>query len=473
MPLPRYTSKVPFRFLRRLGFRNRILLALLLLGAVPSAILSLGWVSTLLQFNPARSSRAVLDTVRVTGQALLETLDSMRLREPRFPGDSLRFTPRESLALDEHVKAINLALIRAETGFHYARLRAIALAIGIVMLGLFLLTAAIYLARSLARGLSRPTDELVGWMEKIRRHEPLPEVGGASSEGRGEGEGGAPEFSVLRQALRETAAALQQGRAAELESERLRAFREVARRVAHEMKNPLTPIRFAVGQLEKTAGRPEGQTAGPDLQEALEVLRVETVRLEQLAREFANLGRLPEGPAAEVDLGELLAELLRTSVPETMRPVLRVDAAAPRIIGHYDPLHRAFSNLIRNAVEASREKGTIEVGVGIEEGPESGSEAIGGVRVTIADHGPGVMPDQRSRIFEPYVTNKAGGTGLGLALVKQAIEFHRGTIEVVETPGGGATFVVRLPIASRSPLPPLERPPFVERRVAERRRRAT
>jgi signal transduction histidine kinase len=91
----------------------------------------------------------------------------------------------------------------------------------------------------------------------------------------------------------------------------------------------------------------------------------------------------------------------------------------------------------------------------------------------VVDHGPGVPSEQRARIFEPYVTNKEGGTGLGLALVKQAIEFHRGTIEVVETPGGGATFVVRLPVAGRSRLPPMERPSFVERRVADRRRRTT
>ena len=458
---------MPFRFLRRLAFRNRILLALLLLGAVPSAILSVGWVWTLLQFNPARSSRAVLDPVRVTGQALLESLDSLRLG-PAPGRDSLRLTPRESLALDEHVKAINVALIRSESGFHYARLKAIALAIGIALLGLLLLSAAVYLARSIARGLSRPTDELVRWMERIRRYEPLPEESPES--GVRSPESGAPEFAVLRQALRETAAALQQGRAAELESERLRAFREVARRVAHEMKNPLTPIRFAVGQLERTAGRQDGTPAGIEVQEAMEVLRVETARLEQLAREFANLGRLPEGPAAEVDLGELLAELLRTAVPDPMRPLLRVDAAAPRIIGHYDPLHRAFSNLIRNAVEACGEQGNLEVSVAIEEG-EGPAGHPAGVRVTIADHGPGVPADQRSRIFEPYVTNKAGGTGLGLALVKQAIEFHRGTVEVGETPGGGATFIVRLPIASEGPLPPLEQPPFVERRVAERRRR--
>src|SRR5262249_50988730 len=152
--------------------------------------------------------------------------------------------------------------------------------------------------------------------------------------------------------------------------------------------------------------------------------------------DFANLGRLPEGPAAEVDLGELLSELLRTSVPDAMRHSLQVKPGSPHIIGHYDPLRRAFGNLIRNAVEASGGRGTLEVYV---------SPDGEGVRVAVADHGPGVSPSLRGRIFEPYVTDKVEGTGLGLAIVKQAVELHHGTVDVATTQGGGATFVVRLP----------------------------
>lgn len=442
---------MPVRLVRRLAFRNRILLALLLLGAVPSAILGAGWVVTLLQYNPARSTRAALEPIRATGQDLIEVLDTTRL------------APRETRAVEQHVSAINRFLILSRRGFYYSRYLSFALAIVISVLGLLLVWAAVLLARSLSRQLSRPADELVGWMERIRRHEPLPEEGrGARDEVRG----GAPEFAMLRAALRETAATLRQGRVAELESERLRAFREVARRVAHEMKNPLTPIRFAIGQLEGRADAQTGRPGGEEEQEALEVLRVETARLEQLAREFANLGRLPEGPAAEVDLGELLNELLRTSVPATMQPSLVADPAAPRVVGHYDPLHRAFMNLIRNAVEASRERGPIEVAVR--------TLGTGGaaVEVAIVDHGPGVPLERRTRIFEPYVTDKTGGTGLGLAIVKQAIELHHGTIELSETEGGGATFTVRLPTSGESGLPAPPHQPLIERRVADRRRRS-
>src|SRR2546429_178902 len=122
------------------------------------------------------------------------------------------------------------------------------------------------------------------------------------------------EREALRQALRELAGALGVARDRELEAERLRAFREVARRVAHEIKNPLTAMRIAVDQLRRPGGPAEGRTGV-----AVDVLAAETQRLELLAREFAEVGRLPEGPQSEVDLVELLEELSRTAVPDGVR----------------------------------------------------------------------------------------------------------------------------------------------------------
>jgi len=414
-------------------FRHRILLNLLLLGALPSAVLVAGWALTLLRFNPAKTSQAALKPVLETGRNLLRVLDTTQM------------SPVEHRALHAHVTAIESTYTLSVQGFNYSRLKTIGLALAVSVLGVPLLYAAVLLSRSISRQLATPIDELVGWMGRIRRHEGLPPE---------EDRRGAPEFAVLRSALRDTAASLQQARSGELESERLRAFREVARRVAHEMKNPLTPVRFAIGQLDRTAT--------PDQQEALEVLRVETARLEHLARDFANLGRLPEGPAADVDLGELLAELLRTSLPDTIRQTLLVEKAAPHIAGHYDPLRRAFSNLIRNAVEACGGEGAIDVTV---------SSDGDGVRVAIIDHGPGVPAERRSRIFEPYVTDKIEGTGLGLAIVKQAIDFHHGTIEVTETPNGGATFIVRLPRQPEGGPKLIAQRVNADRRVADRRRR--
>jgi signal transduction histidine kinase len=223
------------------------------------------------------------------------------------------------------------------------------------------------------------------------------------------------------------ATALDRGRAEAIEAERLRAFRETARRVAHEMKNPLTPIRLAVAQLSRSPS--------PSTRDAIDVLTTESERLEHLAREFTEFGRLPEGPAAQVDLCELLEELARSSVPPTMTAKLTLDPATPTLQGHYDPLRRAFANIIRNAVEASGGEGEMEIAV---------AAVAGGARVTIRDHGPGIPPELQGRIFDPYFTGKQGGTGLGLALAKQTIELHEGTIAVEPTVGGGATFVVRL-----------------------------
>jgi signal transduction histidine kinase len=224
------------------------------------------------------------------------------------------------------------------------------------------------------------------------------------------------------------AGGLERARVQEIEAERLRAFRETARRVAHEMRNPLTPIRLAIAQL--------GRSAGPEQREAIDVLAAESDRLEQLAREFTEFGRLPEGPAAPVDFTELLAELTRTLLPATMTAHLDLDPETPVLLGHYDPLRRAFSNILRNAAEACEGQGELDIVAT----PLDGS----GIRIEIRDHGPGVPPEMADRIFDPYCTGKPGGTGLGLALVKQTIEMHGGSIQLTETPGGGATFVVQM-----------------------------
>lgn len=392
-----------------LPFRQRILLVVFLLGVLPTAMALVGLaIAVRTPAGTTRANREIMEDLGKTGRTLVETLDSTRLR------------PADRKALAAHTKALNDALSRGQRQDTYAAYYSYILPILVLVLGGLVLVAAMRIGGYLSRQLSRPIEELIGWTGNIRRAEPLPPD---------EREGGAPEFASLRRALREMASSLAEARAREIEGERLRAFREVARRVAHEMKNPLTPIRFAVSQLVRTAQSEQ--------REALEVLQAESARLEQLAKEFTEMGRLPEGPTAEVDLGELLSELARTALPSGITPQVDLNPATPVITGHYEPLRRALSNLLRNASEAVGGSG--EVGVRCQPLGENGAE------MRIVDHGPGVPEALRERLFDPYVTGKAGGTGLGLALVRQTVEAHGGRVWHEPTPGGGATFVITLP----------------------------
>jgi two-component system nitrogen regulation sensor histidine kinase NtrY len=390
----------------RFTFHRRILLILILLGAVPTAVAIVGWGLTIRSTTPA-GPRQALEAVGASGRTLLQTLDSTRLRRA------------ERRALADHADKLNAALGQFQRAETFNRYYSAGLALVVLLVGAAFLYASVRLGGHLSRQLSRPIEELIGWTGNIRRMEPLPPDRPRR---------GAPEFAALRTALREMADTLERARAQEIESERLRAFRETARRVAHEMRNPLTPIRLAVSQLSRTSA--------PEQREAIEVLVAESGRLEQLAREFTEFGRLPEGPAAPVDLPELLSELARTSLPPTMTARLAFAPTTPSLLGHYDPLRRAFSNILRNAAEACEGRGEIEI--------SSEGWDRGGVQVVIRDHGPGIPPELDGRIFDPYCTAKDGGTGLGLALAKQTVEMHGGTIAVEPTPGGGASFVIRM-----------------------------
>lgn len=392
---------------RPLTFRQRILWALLALGVLPTGAVLVSWALTLQNGSTAEAMRTAVDSTGITGRALIQTLDTTRLSAP------------ERQALREHRAALSAVLTRAQQISAYSKYIGAAATALLLLLGAVIIYAGTRVAGHLSRQLSRPIGELVEWTGFIRRHEPLPTEPPKR---------GAPEFGVLRDALRGMADELEVARSRELEAERLRAFREVARRVAHEMKNPLTPMRFAVAQL--------GRTATPAQTEALEVLNAESARLEQLAREFADFGRLPEGPAAEVDLKELLEELTRTSLPPEVTTILAADPAVPHIYGHHDPLRRAFSNVLRNGAEAQGGRGELRVTV---------TPWQDGAEVRIADKGPGIRASDRERIFQPYITTKKDGTGLGLALVRQTIEAHGGTVVAEENNGGGALFIFRLP----------------------------
>jgi signal transduction histidine kinase len=304
----------------------------------------------------------------------------------------------------------------------------------VIVSALFLVIALVAgrVAGHLSRQLSRPLDEVVEWTERIARAEAVP----AGTPSRG-----APEFDVLRSRMRTMAMQLEAGRAAATEAARLGAFRETARRVAHELKNPLTPIRFAVSRLR--------QSAAPELQETISVLETETQRLDTLAKSFAQFGRLPDGPVADIDIAELLRYATRATLPPTLAITLDVADSLPYVTGHHDPLARAVSNILLNAADAAGPEGAITVSAVAIDAPAPS------VRIAVHDTGPGIAPDALARMWEPYVTTKPGGTGLGLAIVRQTVLAHGGTVDATSHAGRGTTITLTLPcvgITSSQPL---------------------
>ena len=399
-----------------LAFRKRLLVILALFALVPTISVTLLWSGSLRTMLPMIGASAAWDSVAASGD---KVIDAAR-RQPR--------SPTEDSALTAHAQLLTTSLTQAKR-LNYLAERALPVVAALSIMLLVVLGLLVSrVAGHLSRQLSRPVDELVGWTEAIARHEPLPDEPPAR---------GAPEFESLRRSMRSMAAELTQGRSRLVEQERLRAFRESARQVAHELKNPLTPIRFAVARLKREA--PTG------LQDAIEVLATETERLDALARNFAQFGRLPEGPTSEVDVVELVRYTAGATVPQEMMRGVHVAPGTPTTVqGQYDALARALSNVLLNAVDACRPTGgTIAVRVERSNGELSGRAAV---RLVIADTGTGIAPEKLAHIWDPYVTNKPGGTGLGLAIARQAIVAQGGTVGATSTPGAGTEITFVLPV---------------------------
>lgn len=308
---------------KRLGFRGRLFLILLLFAVVPSLLLTLAWSATVQWAVPLVGATAALETIAESGHRAIDAARAAPL------------TPAQRAAVEAHGRTLDESVLRArQMSFIARRAPAAALALALLAVAALGLLAS-RVAGHLSRRVGRPLFELVTWAEKIGRGEPLPEHATTR---------GAPEFEVLRTQMRIMARELELGRTRALESERGAAMRETARQVAHEIKNPLTPIRFAIARLQREAPA--------ELLETVDVLATESDRLERMARSFSQFGRLPEGPRTEVDLGELVTYAARTTVPDDVPLDVQVEEGLPLIHGQYDALARALSNVLINAVEA-------------------------------------------------------------------------------------------------------------------------
>jgi two-component system, NtrC family, nitrogen regulation sensor histidine kinase NtrY len=223
--------------------------------------------------------------------------------------------------------------------------------------------------------------------------------------------------------------------------QRLAAWREVAQRIAHEIKNPLTPIKLSAQRLLRKFGP---TNPDPAFAECGQLIVREVERLQQLVAEFSNYAKLPEPEMRLSDLGALLDEMVGTfaTAHRDIAWGLAADPALPRFLFDSEGLRKVFMNLLTNAAEAleGREDGTVDVRAEL-------LAASGRVRVSVADNGPGFTPEERARMFEPYYSRKKSGTGLGLTIVRSIVTDHKGAVRVEEARPKGSVFVVELPLA--------------------------
>jgi signal transduction histidine kinase len=159
-----------------------------------------------------------------------------------------------------------------------------------------------------------------------------------------------------------------------------------------------------------------------------------------MARSFAQFGKLPEGPRAPIDLGELVRYAARATTAPGVEIEVDVADDAPMIEGHYDALSRAVANVVINAVDACDGQG--QVVLSVKRADLDGRDAA---VVTVSDTGRGIEPEKLPHVFEPYVTTKPGGTGLGLAIVRQTVLAHDGRVDASSVPGSGTSIRMVLP----------------------------
>ncbi len=292
---------------------------------------------------------------------------------------------------------------------------------------------ALVVARLLSRSLSRPISSLVEGTSRVRAGDLDVRIEPESVD----------ELGQLVQSFNDMTRDLKESREKLVRAERIAAWAEAARRIAHEIKNPLTPITLSLHRLGKrVASLPEEDRAV--VMECLESILEEVEALKSFAGEFSQFSRLPSPKMAPFDINDLLRSVGPLYIEgRDVEIDWRLTPGSREAHGDRELLRRVFSNLVKNAVEAMDGKGTIIIG--------SRENAGGGVEVTIGDSGPGISAADRSRVFNPYFTTRSDGTGLGLALVDRIVHEHGGSISIGESPLGGALF--RIVLSGLSPLP--------------------
>ena len=254
--------------------------------------------------------------------------------------------------------------------------------------------------------------------------------------------GSSDEIGTLAEAFNQMTRQLTGQRERLVQAERVAAWRELARRLAHELKNPLYPLQITVENLQR-ARLQKPEQFEEVFREGTTTLLSELDNLKTIVGRFSEFARMPPPQLAPVQVNELIRnamKLFEGQFSGAGRPQIEtnlyLEEELPEIQADRDLLHRAFQNLILNALDAMPAGGTLTVRT---------KRITGGVRVEVTDTGQGLTPEECQRLFTPYYTTKQYGTGLGLAIVQSVVSDHTGKISVESEQGTGTTFRIDLP----------------------------
>ena len=374
------------------------------------------------------------------------------LVSPRLPADAYRATvleKREFVARDDTYAGRRVwfgyapvldgdgdtrATVAVPLRYEAGRIEQQVTVTGSVLLAAYMLTIVLVLVGGLyaARRLTRPLDLLVEGTTRVADGDLDVELPGE----------GTDELGQLVVAFNGMTAALREATAMAARAERESAWRSMASQAAHEIKNPLTPMRLMLQQMQADIDRDPSRAPDVIAQTAPKVLR-QIEGLNRIARNFAQFARLPQRRTTRLDAGELVREV--TAMHEGARENgvdvrCEIEADLPPVYWDEEELRRVLLNLVLNAVESIEGEGEVLL-----RAEQERRDGRAGVRVTIRDTGVGIPQDDRAKLFEPQFSTKTRGTGLGLAIVDGILKDMRGDIQLDSQPGEGTTVTVWWP----------------------------
>jgi len=293
---------------------------------------------------------------------------------------------------------------------------------------IFLALISVYAAKVLSRGISEPIQKLTDGMHHLGAGDLSHRVVVPAKD----------EIAFLVDSFNRMAEELKTSRENLHRAERAAAWRDVARQISHEIKNPLTPIQFSLFRLK--SGLPAEYLTNNDLRESFRIIEEELASMSRMAEEFSEFARMPHLELKPENLGDILRHSARLfeGAAHKVSVKLNITEDVPPLLLDRDQFRRAIHNLLKNALEASHPGDSVEISL------DKRADGQSGAQIRIMDHGGGMDEETKRRALEPYFSTKVKGSGLGLYIANRIIADHGGKMHIESNPNQGTTITISL-----------------------------